>query len=163
MRIITGGQTGVDEAGWRAAKALGIPTWGFMPKGFHTEAGPRPDFAELYGAKELDVPGYRLRTLRNVWASDAVLVLGNVRSPGSRLTIDEAARSKRPVYAVEWDASGFDEPARKVAQWIHRVQPRDLMIAGNRESTSPGIGEAAFSFLLRVLDKSATAEERESA
>jgi hypothetical protein len=35
-RVISGGQTGADQAGWRAARAAGIPTGGFMPKGFLT-------------------------------------------------------------------------------------------------------------------------------
>jgi hypothetical protein len=48
-RIITGGQTDADQAAWRAAKAFGIPTGGWMPLGFLTEAGARPEFAELYG------------------------------------------------------------------------------------------------------------------
>jgi hypothetical protein len=45
-RVIAGGQTGADQAGWRAARASGIATWGFMPLGFLTEDGPRPEFAE---------------------------------------------------------------------------------------------------------------------
>jgi Circularly permutated YpsA SLOG family len=61
-RVITGGQTGADQAGLRAAKAFGIATGGFMPRGFLTEDGPRPDFSELYGAVECPDPGlYRAR------------------------------------------------------------------------------------------------------
>ena len=44
-RVISGGQTGADQAGWRAARAFGIPTGGAMPKGFLTEDGPCPEFA----------------------------------------------------------------------------------------------------------------------
>lgn len=53
-RVISGGQSGVDQAALRAARAAGIPTGGSMPRGFLTEDGPRPDFAELYGLVELD-------------------------------------------------------------------------------------------------------------
>ena len=52
-KVITGGRTGADQAGWRAACAHGIITGGAMPKGDRTEDGPRPEFAELYGAVEL--------------------------------------------------------------------------------------------------------------
>jgi hypothetical protein len=38
-RVITRGQTGADQAAWRAAKAFGIPTGGAMPLGFLTETG----------------------------------------------------------------------------------------------------------------------------
>ena len=38
-RVITRGQTGADQAAWRAAKAFGISTGGAMPLGFLTETG----------------------------------------------------------------------------------------------------------------------------
>jgi hypothetical protein len=44
--VISGFQIGVDQGAMRAAKAAGIPTGGAMPKGFLTEDGPRPEFAE---------------------------------------------------------------------------------------------------------------------
>jgi hypothetical protein len=65
-RVISGGQTGADQAAWPAAKAAGIPTGGAMPKGFLTEDGPRPELAELYGAHELEAPDYPARTVANV-------------------------------------------------------------------------------------------------
>ena len=49
-KIISGFQTGADIGGILAAKRLGLETGGTMPKGFRTEDGPRPEFAELYGA-----------------------------------------------------------------------------------------------------------------
>lgn len=52
IRIISGGQTGVDQAALRAAKRVGLPTGGWMPKGFLVEYDFRPDFAELYGMQE---------------------------------------------------------------------------------------------------------------
>ena len=57
-RVLSGGQSGADQASWRAAKTHGIPTGGAMPKGFRTEDGPRPEFAERYGA--VDGPTYGL-------------------------------------------------------------------------------------------------------
>ena len=47
-RIITGGQSGADQVGWRVARAFDIPTGGWMPKGYLTEEGPRPEFAEQH-------------------------------------------------------------------------------------------------------------------
>ena len=48
------------------AQAYGIPRGGAMPLGFVTEDGPRPDYAELYGAVELPTPSYPERTRGNV-------------------------------------------------------------------------------------------------
>jgi integrase len=39
-KVITGGQTGGDQAGWRSAREFGIPTGGWMPLRFLTEDGP---------------------------------------------------------------------------------------------------------------------------
>ena len=63
-RIISGGQTGADQAGLSVAKRLGIPTGGFVPKGFLTEAGPRPDLAAEYGLEETATVAYPERTER---------------------------------------------------------------------------------------------------
>src|SRR5437762_161045 len=65
-RVVSGGQAGADQGDWRAARALGIPTGGFMPRGFMTEAGPRPEFRELYGAVEHPSPDYPSRRLDNL-------------------------------------------------------------------------------------------------
>jgi hypothetical protein len=49
MKIISGGQTGVDRGALKAAKAAGLETGGWMPRGWLSEDGPHPEFAELYG------------------------------------------------------------------------------------------------------------------
>jgi hypothetical protein len=36
-RVISGGQTGADQGGLRAARACGIPTGGWAPRGWLTE------------------------------------------------------------------------------------------------------------------------------
>ena len=33
-KIVSGGQTGADQGGWRAAVACGLATGGWMPEGF---------------------------------------------------------------------------------------------------------------------------------
>ena len=85
-RVISGGQTGADQAGLAVAKRLGIPTGGCMPKGWLTEAGPRPDLGATYGLEEAETAAYPERTERNVLASDGTVVFGDARSRGSMLT-----------------------------------------------------------------------------
>jgi hypothetical protein len=72
-RVISGGQSGADQAGWRAARAAGITTGGSMPKGWLTEDGPRPEFAEIYNAVEMPTADYRARTEQNARESNATL------------------------------------------------------------------------------------------
>jgi hypothetical protein len=42
----------VGRRSWRAARACGIATSGWMPEGLQTEDGPRPEFLQLDGAAE---------------------------------------------------------------------------------------------------------------
>jgi Circularly permutated YpsA SLOG family len=64
-KIISGGRTGANQAGWRVAPAFGIPTGGWMPHGFLTEDGPRPEFANLYAAVEMRTDDDPIRIRRN--------------------------------------------------------------------------------------------------
>jgi hypothetical protein len=160
--VITGGQTGADQSGWRAAKAAGISTGGIMPPLFMTEAGPRPEFAGLYGATAMPVDdfrkpngaiewvsAYRVRTRSNVCGSDATLWLGNPNSPGGRRTRGDCTRFGKPVYEVP--SPDGPVPPDQIAWWIKEFDIRTLNIAGNRETSAPGIGEWAERYLTEVF------------
>jgi hypothetical protein len=79
-RVISGGQTGVDQAGLRAARAAGIATGGFAPKGWLIESEdgrhnvPAPWLAE-YGLVECPEPGYGQVHGRRLPASAACLTV----------------------------------------------------------------------------------------
>jgi hypothetical protein len=49
---VSGFNTGADFAAIKAAKDNGMETSGYMPKGYRTEKGTKPEYAELYGAVE---------------------------------------------------------------------------------------------------------------
>jgi len=72
MKIISGGQTGVDRGALDAAIGLGIPHGGWCPRGRLAEDGPIP---ARYVLSETDSPEYWLRTEQNVSDSDATLIL----------------------------------------------------------------------------------------
>lgn len=148
--IITGGQSGSDQAGWRAAKAAGIPTVGWMPKGFLTEDGPRPEFAAMYGAIETLSPSYPERTKFNVDACDSLVWFGDNKSPGGKLTIGQCRLCKKP-YAIVYEPSNPKRTPEMLANWIDTHCNGRLCIAGNRESRSPGIGEWVEKYLAEVF------------
>jgi len=56
IRIISGGQTGADQAALDAAIALGLPHGGWLPRGRKTESGPLPPH---YSLRELRSARYR--------------------------------------------------------------------------------------------------------
>ena len=159
-RVISGGQTGADQAGWRAAKRFGLATGGWMPRGFVTEDGPRPEFAELYGAKEHASQKYPPRTRANARIASATLVFDaalvkslSSLSAGSQITIRACMEYEKPnaVIPVQLGQAHDPRSVAVVADWINQHAGRTLNIAGNRESKSPGIGQWVQSFLCDVF------------
>lgn len=145
--VLSGGQTGVDQAALRAAHAVGLATGGAMPRGFLTEDGPRPDLAEMFGVVELASADYPTRTRRNVDDADAVLWLGDWHSPGARTTLDHCRLTRKPFFII---MPMTTRPSEVVA-WLRTGGYRVLNVAGSRESRAPGIGARAERFLTTVF------------
>ena len=148
-RIVSGGQTGVDRAALDAARALGLDHGGFVPRGRRTEDGPLPPDYE--GMTETASANYAVRTRRNA-AADATLILTRgAPDGGTRLTLDAASRTGRPVLLVDLEATGPEGAARRVAEWLAGLPAGTLNVAGPRESRRPGIYAEARALLLSVL------------
>jgi hypothetical protein len=156
-RVISGGQTGTDQGGLRAARACGIPTAGWAPRGWLTEAGPAPWLADwgliecLDGETESE--RCRARRRRCVVDCSATLVFGDITSPGSRGLIRDCRELGKRWVHVE---AGLSTP-RMISRFLIETRVSVLMIAGNRESRDPGIGARVERFLC-VVFKSLDAE-----
>lgn len=163
-KIISGGQTGADQAGLAAGVELKLETGGMMPKGFKTEDGPRPRFARLYGVQEHEAPEYPPRTKWNIENSDGTLLFGRIaREHGSALTHKTCEIVGKPCKLVEWDhrwgRPGFpsdknwirDIQVEMFRKWLGDLNIEVLNVAGNRESTNPGIYQACYEFLMDSL------------
>jgi hypothetical protein len=147
MKIVSGGQTGVDRAALDAAVALGVEHGGWCPRGRLAEDGRIPD---RYALRETDQPDYRVRTEWNVLDSDATLIL--CRGPlggGTELTRQLAEQHGRPCLVVDLDAP---PPPAEVAQWLRHRRVEVLNVAGPRESQNPGIGRPAEAFVRELLE-----------
>jgi Circularly permutated YpsA SLOG family len=152
-RIISGGQTGADQGALAAAKRLGLPTGGWMPRGFMTEAGRRTDFATLYGMHEHPEANSVHRTETNVREADGTLIVGDADAGGSRDTKEFCIKHAKPCYVLPWRVS---QPvpvnaASDVRDWLAQHEIRILNVAGDRESKAPGIHDAVLAFLLTAL------------
>ena len=148
--IISGGQTGADEGGLIAAKQLGLFTGGFMPKGWRTLEGPKPQFKEQYGMKEHEYRNYAYRTFDNVKTSDGtVRFASNFFSPGEICTMKAIKKLEKPFIDIEISLEKF--PIEKFKQWLNDKQIKILNVAGNSESTSPGIKDFVIQFLVKAL------------
>ena len=98
MKIVSGGQTGVDRGAMDAALAAEFPCGGWRPEGRQSEDGRIPD---KYPLLVLEGSGYRQRTLKNVQDSDGTLILftGSVTG-GTKLSRDFCLKQNRPLLSV---------------------------------------------------------------
>lgn len=159
--VISGFQTGADIAGIHVARSFGIPTSGWMPKGFRTLAGLKPEYRELYGAKEHDSSGYKERTRANVeWACGTIRLATHFQSAGEKCTLNAIKYYGKPYFDVEFDSwsgklKNFKEPPCRMqflaAKWILDNNIKVLNIAGNSEKTSTYIGGSTNVFLTEVF------------
>ena len=106
-----------------------------MPKGFLTEDGPHPEFAEQYGAAEMPTDSEPARTEQNVQDSDATLWFGETTTSGAQATVGACHRFGKPCMPV-YPGASF-EPSH-VATWIVENKIRTLNVAGNREARGAG-------------------------
>ena len=151
-KIVSGGQNGADLAGLDVAKALRIKTGGWMSRGFETEDGPRPDYAQTYGLRDLSSVRYPARTRRNVQDAHATLIFSAFATlqGGTLLTYGICQEERKPVLV-------FYLPT---TEWNLRLQMEvfDFLegysvinVAGSRESQAPGTYQATYRMLHAFL------------
>jgi Circularly permutated YpsA SLOG family len=153
FKVISGGQTGADIAALKAAKHMGVPTGGYMTKGCRTLAGAKPEYIEEYGMIELGTSDYRRRTRKNVEESTATLAFAsNFQSTGERCT-KNACRDYGREYVPVNIVGGKPIILRPIdiACWIEDKDIIILNVAGNSETTCPGIEDIVYKYLVEVF------------
>jgi len=148
-KIISGGQTGADQAGLYIAKKYGIETGGWAPKGWITSDGPNmPLLQKAYNLQEHS-GGYKKRTWSNVEDSDATIRLAtNFNSPGEICTMNAIKRYDRPHFDV--DLNNLCQP-KEVVKWLESNFINVLNIAGNTQKKNLDVFNMTVSFLDKVL------------
>ena len=145
LKIISGGQAGVDRAALDFALQHGFAHGGWCPKDRGAEDGP---IAARYDLQETPSSDPAQRTEWNVRDSDGTVIFSNGRtlSGGSRLTAALAAHYHKPCLHLH---PGSVDPAGKLTHFLrdHRIQV--LNVAGPRASQEPQVGE----FVVRVLKR----------
>lgn len=149
-KIISGGNTGADQAGLHAARILGLDTGGYAPRGWLTELGPMKELMQSFGMIECKVAGYPTRTVMNVKESTGTVIFGRLNSTGSKLTSEACQINQKPCvhFDVPWN---MQARRQYFLDWLVREQIEVLNVAGNRESKNQGIEELVIEFLVEAL------------
>lgn len=139
-KIISGGQMGADIGALFAAKRYGVTTGGSAPNGWATCAGPLPSLESEFGLTE-STGGYRKRTIENVIAADATLIIAtDVDSVGTRLTIRSCVKHKKP-FLVHFNR-------QQTFEWVIANRVSILNCAGNRDIA----GTKHFDLSFRIVE-----------
>ena len=136
-KIISGGQTGADQAALDAAIKLGIPHGGWIPKGRKTEDGTLPD---KYKLNEMPTGSYPERTEKNVIDSDGTVIISHGKlTGGSKLTDKLAEKILRPCLHVDLNKTPAFIGVSIISSWIDLHKIKILNVAGSRSSKDPDI------------------------
>ena len=140
LKIISGGQTGIDKMGLEVATELKIETGGCAPKGFITENGTDYTLKNMYGLREVtDVETaefakktgksdrYTARTYINARDSDGTVYFSSDNnSPGSKTTRNGCNMFSKPFI--------MNPNIDTLVDFINKHKISVLNVAGNRGS-----------------------------
>jgi hypothetical protein len=161
MKLISGGQSGVDRAALDVAIERGLAYGGWCPRGGWAEDLPQPPGLRARYPRLCETPlaDPAQRTAWNVADAQACMILldagGSGASRGTSLARDLATRDGKPLVVLDLRAPGALSDA---ASWLHRQlaafgSDLSLAVGGPRESEVPGIYERAAAFLRALLLK----------
>ena len=159
MRIISGGQTGVDRAALDVAIECDMEWGGWCPKGGWAEdlTDPPGVLARYPNLKETPLPNPLQRTEWNVRDSHAALIIvdagGVPISIGTQRANEWARKHGKPEFVA---SIGDVNAAAAAAAWLRAQMKRfgsdmTLSIGGPRESESPGIYVPARRLIREIL------------
>jgi predicted Rossmann fold nucleotide-binding protein DprA/Smf involved in DNA uptake len=145
LKIVSGGQTGVDRAALDFALHFNIPCGGFCPKGRKAEDGPIPSD---YPLQEMDSECYSLRTKKNIELADATVLFKTNKQfdRGSLLTRRHCIKMNKPLYIYRLNQQNSLQN-ENFNNWINENSINILNVAGNRESETPGIYQLTYQAL----------------
>jgi hypothetical protein len=146
IKIVSGGQTGVDRAALDAALESNIECGGWCPVGRKAEDGKIPPH---YPVTELKDGGYTKRTLKNVIDSDGtVIVYFATLSGGTEKTLLFCLEQKKPYLLIDATELSPERTAERIQDFATNNAIKILNIAGPRASGEP----LAYSYTLRAMN-----------
>jgi hypothetical protein len=148
LRVISGGQTGVDRAALDVAMDLDLGHGGWCPLGRRAEDGK---IDRKYALRETESPDYAVRTERNVIDSDGTLIIfQHTLRGGTEFTYRMAAKHQKPHLLIDLAAKKSIN-ARQFRKWLEQYEIVTLNVAGPRESSLPGVYRRSKQLLHALL------------
>lgn len=145
VKIISGGQTGVDRGALDAALAAGFSCGGWCSGDRSAEDGP---IAQRYPLTPMSGGGSRQRTLKNVHDSDGTAILfREALGGGTKLTRDMCIREKKPFVVLDATQIVESRAVAAILRFVDENEIRVLNVAGPRASH----WEQGYGFALSVL------------
>jgi hypothetical protein len=147
VKIISGGQTGVDRAALDVALKHGIDCGGWCPAGRLDEFGRIPD---EYPLRELETGGFTERTLQNVKDSEGTVIIhpGQL-SGGTEHTVRFCVELQRPHQLIDASKLSTEEASKLIADFVRTNRIDALNVAGPRQSE----WAEGYDYAFRALDR----------
>lgn len=152
LKIVSGGQTGVDRAALEWALENGFPHGGWCPKGRIAEDGVIPPQFKL---TETTSDKYPVRTRRNVRDSGGTVIFSQEETltGGTLKTAKIAKEIGKPCLQLS-AALSVNDAAEQLIQFIRENGIHVLNVAGPRASNEPNTGAFVKAVLTRALKPS---------
>jgi hypothetical protein len=146
VKIISGGQTGVDRAALDVALKHGIDCGGWCPAGRSDEFGRIP---AQYPLEEVEGGGFTERTSQNVKDSNGTIIIyfRQLRG-GTEQTVRFCVEQQRPHEVIDASKISVEDAARLVADFVRRHKIDILNAAGPRQSEWP----EGYDYVFRALE-----------
>jgi hypothetical protein len=157
MKVVSGGQTGVDRGALDAALSCGIDTGGWCPANRLAEDGLIPG---KYPVTELPDAGYIQRTRQNVIDSDGTVVIYfSYPAGGTEQTIHFCIEHGKPYLLIDADEITVNRAATRIREFYTLKGIEVLNVAGPRASGELRAYDYARESLLRFLSSEIVSTE----
>jgi len=149
-KIISGGQTGAERAGLKAARACGVALGGWVSRRRRAEDGKVPaEYAEMV---ETTSANPAERTRRNVADADGTLIVshGPLRG-GFALARGVAAEAGKPCLWLDMSLMPIETALERLTAWLHEHRIEVLNVAGPRASEDENVHDVVFALVSALL------------
>ena len=149
LKIVAGGQTGVDRAALEWALANGVSHGGWCPKGRKAEDGVIPPQFQL---RETGSDNYSIRTRRNVRDSGGTVIFSERAelTGGTKETAEFAKAIGKPLLKLV-SSAGIQESATQLNSFLKEHGIVVLNVAGPRASEEPEVSQFVNAVLTQAL------------